>query len=163
MWNAASDGGINLEKSEVTFFRRLTECCIDAALVGDKPLLEQYSEQAFKLGDFFKKFFQRGPVKKQEFRIFERVNIVFTRFARQNAIGIAYPPILYCKLYNVLFTFVIYRVTSKATFGNKGAMPGNIAGLQEELVLAEFFWNKKCGTVCEFFFCKLDPFQYMCT
>lgn len=118
--HALCNGRICFEETQVSLFGGGAQGRIDPALVGNEPVFKQYPEETVELWNLLEQSFLRASLEKQQLRILESIDVIFTRLTRQCTVGFADPPVFDRKLHNMLFSFVVNGIAAQATFHNEG-------------------------------------------
>ncbi len=88
--------------------------------------------------------------KTKNFRVLQCVNGIAGRGLGQEAVHIAYPPVFYGKLYDVILAFLINAVGAQAAFVYKKFIAADVAFLQQVLFFLQPLYPDD-GSKIEFF------------
>lgn len=161
--NASRNGGIRLEKIQVSFFGRSAKRCRNTPLVGHESAFQQQSEEPIEFRNLLEKLLLSASLQEQQLGVFQGIDIVGRWLACQDAVWIADPPILDCKLDDMLFAFIVDRIASQAAPDDKGVVLAYLTFLQEKLALPELLRDEERCAPLELFIRQFDALEDMCT
>lgn len=147
------------KKFLVTLLGGLAEIVYHTALEGDMGFESHYPEKMFHYRNILKGILLILMRNKQDFAVFQRLNVELGRNLVHKTIKIRHPPVFRTEEKHLLISISVNVINAKQSFGDKGFKSADFSLLKKKFFLFNFLFGKKRTQLSYLFFFIFNVFR----